>query len=38
MNVEDLREYCLSLPNVEESFPFDDETLVMKIGGKMFFF
>lgn len=36
MNVEDLREYCLSLPHVEESFPFDDETLVMKIGGKMF--
>lgn len=38
MNVEDLREYCLSLPNVEESFPFNDETLVMKIGGKMFAF
>ena len=38
MNVEDLREYCLSLPAVEESFPFDDETLVMKIGGKIFAF
>lgn len=36
MNIEDLRAYCLSLPNVEECFPFDDETLVMKIGGKMF--
>ena len=36
MNIEDLREYCISLPHVEESFPFDDETLVMKIGGKMF--
>lgn len=38
MNVEELRDYCLSLPNAEESFPFDDETLVMKIGGKMFAF
>ena len=36
MNVEDLREYCISLPEVEECFPFDEVTLVMKTGGKMF--
>lgn len=36
MNIEDLRNYCLSLKNTEETFPFDSVTLVMKIGGKMF--
>lgn len=36
MNIEELREYCLSLPNVEETFPFDQYTLVFKVGGKMF--
>ncbi|MBN2681229.1 MAG: MmcQ/YjbR family DNA-binding protein [Bacteroidales bacterium] len=36
MNVEDLRNYCLSKPGVTESFPFDDVTLVMKVGNKMF--
>ncbi|VBB45880.1 conserved hypothetical protein [uncultured Paludibacter sp.] len=36
MNIEDLREYCLSLKGAEETFPFDDVTLVMKVGGKMF--
>jgi len=28
--------YCLSLPFAEESFPFDQRTLVVKVGGKMF--
>jgi predicted DNA-binding protein (MmcQ/YjbR family) len=36
MNVETLREYCLSKPGVEESLPFDESTLVFKVGGKMF--
>jgi len=36
MNIEDLREYCLSLKGATESFPFDDVTLVIKIQGKMF--
>lgn len=36
MNIEEYREYCLSLPCVEESTPFDDVTLVYKVGGKMF--
>ncbi len=36
MHIEQARELCLSLPQVEECFPFDDVTLVMKVGGKMF--
>ncbi|HOP03041.1 MAG TPA: MmcQ/YjbR family DNA-binding protein [Tenuifilaceae bacterium] len=36
MNIEELREYCLSLAGTSESFPFDDVTLVFKVGGKMF--
>ncbi|NQU85911.1 MAG: MmcQ/YjbR family DNA-binding protein [Mariniphaga sp.] len=35
MNSEDLREFCLSLKCVTESFPFDETTLVFKI-HKMF--
>lgn len=36
MNIELLREYCISLPDVEESFPFGPDTLVFKVGGKIF--
>ncbi len=36
MNIEELREYCLSLPEVTEDFPFDELTLVFKVCGKMF--
>lgn len=36
MNIEQLREYCLSKKAVEECFPFDKETLVFKVMGKMF--
>lgn len=36
MDVETLREYCLSKKDVTESFPFDDVTLVFKVMGKMF--
>lgn len=36
MNIEDLRNYCLSKPGTEECFPFDETTLVFKVGGKMF--
>lgn len=36
MDIEQARELCLSLPQVEEGFPFDDVTLVMKVAGKMF--
>jgi predicted DNA-binding protein (MmcQ/YjbR family) len=36
MNLETLREYCLGKAGVTESFPFDSETLVLKVMGKMF--
>ena len=36
MNVEEIREYSISKPDVEESFPFGPETLVFKIAGKVF--
>lgn len=36
MNIETLRDYCLSLPDVEETLPFGPDTLVYKIGGKVF--
>ena len=36
LNVETLREYCLSKPYVSEEFPFDEVTLVFKVAGKMF--
>lgn len=36
MSIEEIREYCLSLPYAEETLPFDDDTLVYKVGGRMF--
>ncbi|MBN1463592.1 MAG: MmcQ/YjbR family DNA-binding protein [Paludibacteraceae bacterium] len=36
MNHETLREYCLSKKFATEHFPFDDVSLVLKVGGKMF--
>lgn len=36
MNLEQLREYCLSKPGAEETLPFGPETLVFKVGGKAF--
>jgi predicted DNA-binding protein (MmcQ/YjbR family) len=36
MNIEELRDYCLSKKAVEESFPFNETTLVFKVMGKMF--
>jgi len=36
MNIEDFRDYCLSKKAVEETFPFDEVTLVFKVMGKMF--
>jgi predicted DNA-binding protein (MmcQ/YjbR family) len=36
MNIESFREYCLSKKGVTEDFPFDENTLVLKVGGKMF--
>jgi len=36
MNIEILREYCISKKNVTESFPFGDDTLVFKAKGRIF--
>lgn len=36
MNIEEVREYCLSLKNVTECLPFDDVSLVFKVENKMF--
>lgn len=36
MNIEQLRNYCISKKGVEECFPFDEETLVFKVMGKAF--
>lgn len=36
MNIEEVREYCISLPGSSESFPFGDDTMVFKVTGKIF--
>ncbi|MBK7130909.1 MAG: MmcQ/YjbR family DNA-binding protein [Crocinitomicaceae bacterium] len=36
MTLEDFVEYCLSKKGVTEDFPFDENTLVFKVAGKMF--
>ena len=36
IHLETLRTYCLSKKGVTEEFPFDEDTLVFKVMGKMF--
>jgi len=36
MNIEAYRKYCLAKKGVTEEFPFDKNTLVFKVMGKMF--
>lgn len=36
MEINELLTYCNAKKGVEETFPFDRETLVLKVGGKMF--
>ena len=36
MNIEDLRNYVLSLKDVAESFPFGEDTLVFETNDKIF--
>lgn len=36
MNIEWIREYCLSKSGAEETLPFGPDTLVYKVGGKAF--
>ncbi len=36
MNIEEIREYCLSKKGTKEEFPFDEVTLVFKVANKMY--
>ena len=36
MNIEEIREYCISKPAVTEGFPFGQDVLVFKVMNKMF--
>lgn len=38
MDLTAFRDYCLSLPFTEETTPFDETTLVYKVGGRMYAF
>lgn len=36
MYLDEIREYCLGKPGVEETLPFGPDTLVFKVNGKIF--
>jgi len=36
LNIGDLLDFALSMPEMEESFPFGENVLVLKVKGKMF--
>ena len=36
MDIESFRRYCMKLKGVEETLPFGPDTLVYKVGGKIF--
>ncbi len=36
MHIEDFRDFCLSLPGTTDETPFGPDTLVFKVGGKLF--
>lgn len=36
MNLEKFREYCLGKPGCTEDLPFDETTIVFRVGGKIF--
>ncbi len=36
MNIEELREFCLSIKGATECLPFDEVSLVLKVCNKMF--
>jgi predicted DNA-binding protein (MmcQ/YjbR family) len=36
LNLEEIREYCLQKPGVTEGLPFGEDTLVFKVGAKLF--
>jgi predicted DNA-binding protein (MmcQ/YjbR family) len=36
VNIEEFRDFCLEKPGVREEMPFGPDTLVFKVGGKIF--
>lgn len=36
MEIQEVLEYCAAKKGSEETFPFNEETLVLKVGGKMY--
>jgi predicted DNA-binding protein (MmcQ/YjbR family) len=36
MDIESYRNYCISKPHVTEDFPFGENVLVFRVGGKIF--
>lgn len=36
MDIESIRKFCLAKPEVTEDFPFNEDTLVFKVCGKIF--
>jgi predicted DNA-binding protein (MmcQ/YjbR family) len=36
VNIEEIRDHCLSKPGVTEDMPFGEDTLVFRVGGKLF--
>lgn len=36
MNIEEIRDHCLAKPGVTEDMPFGEDTLVFRVGGKIF--
>lgn len=36
MHIDAVRTYCLAKPGADEGLPFGPDTLVFKVGGKMF--
>lgn len=36
MQIDEVRSYCLKKPYTTEEFPFDKDTLVFKVAGKMY--
>ena len=36
MNIEEIREFALSLPHVSEDMPFGPDALALRIGGRIF--
>ena len=36
MNIQSYYDFCLAKKGITEHFPFDEDTLVFKVGGKMF--